>query len=118
MFETDPDADIESKIDFYTKWLMVYSAAENQDYFEKHRWPPVWYLKEDDHYQRARKERDKEDYLYQRRQCKRKWLFWNLPSSPNSNSPSSGSSAVIWLSGKARAWSEELQRGSKRFNGR
>lgn len=61
----------------------------------------MWYLKEDDHYQRARKERDKEDYLYQRRQCKRKWLFWNLPSSPNSNSPSSGSSAVIWPSGKA-----------------
>ncbi|XP_035496900.1 rho-related BTB domain-containing protein 2-like isoform X1 [Scophthalmus maximus] len=72
-----------------------YSDAENQEYFEKHRWPPVWYLKEDDHYQRARKERDKEDYLYQRRQCKRKWLFWNIPSSPNSNSSSSGSSAVI-----------------------
>ncbi|XP_041792228.1 rho-related BTB domain-containing protein 2-like [Chelmon rostratus] len=74
---------------------MKAKSTENQEYFEKHRWPPVWYLKEDDHYQRARKERDKEDYLYQRRQCKRKWLFWNLPSSPNSNSPSSGSSAVI-----------------------
>ncbi|XP_037115312.1 rho-related BTB domain-containing protein 2-like [Syngnathus acus] len=74
---------------------MKAKSADNQDYFEKHRWPPVWFLKEDDHYQRARKERDKEDYLYQRRQCKRKWLFWNLPSSPNSNSSSSGSSAVI-----------------------
>ncbi|XP_034025883.1 rho-related BTB domain-containing protein 2-like isoform X3 [Thalassophryne amazonica] len=74
---------------------MKAKSAENQEYFEKHRWPPVWYLKEDDHYQRARKERDKEDYLYQRRQCKRKWLFWNLPSSPSSNSSSSGSSAVI-----------------------
>ncbi|XP_007563364.1 PREDICTED: rho-related BTB domain-containing protein 2 isoform X1 [Poecilia mexicana] len=73
---------------------MKAKSTENQDYFEKHRWPPVWYLKEDDHYQRARKEREKEDYLYQRRQCKRKWLFWNLPSSPNSNSPS-GSSAII-----------------------
>ncbi|XP_038141697.1 rho-related BTB domain-containing protein 2-like isoform X1 [Cyprinodon tularosa] len=73
---------------------MKSKSTENQEYFEKHRWPPVWYLKEDDHYQRARKEREKEDYLYQRRQCKRKWLFWNLPSSPNSNSPS-GSSAVI-----------------------
>uniref|UniRef100_A0A1A8F2Z4 Rho-related BTB domain-containing protein 1 n=1 Tax=Nothobranchius korthausae TaxID=1143690 RepID=A0A1A8F2Z4_9TELE len=73
---------------------MKAKSSENQEYFEKHRWPPVWYLKEDDHYQRARKERDKEDYLYQRRQCKRKWLFWNIPSSPNSNS-SSGSSAVI-----------------------
>ncbi|CAL8247672.1 unnamed protein product [Merluccius merluccius] len=74
---------------------MKAKSAENQEYFEKQRWPPVWYLKEDDHYQRARKERDKEDYLYQRRQCKRKWLFWNLPSSPSSNSPPSGSSAVI-----------------------
>ncbi|XP_017272820.1 rho-related BTB domain-containing protein 2 isoform X2 [Kryptolebias marmoratus] len=73
---------------------MKAKSPENQEYFEKHRWPAVWYLKEDDHYQRARKERDKEDYLYQRRQCKRKWLFWNLPSSPNSNSPS-GSSAII-----------------------
>uniref|UniRef100_A0AAY4ATS6 Rho-related BTB domain-containing protein 1 n=1 Tax=Denticeps clupeoides TaxID=299321 RepID=A0AAY4ATS6_9TELE len=75
---------------------MKAKSAENQEYFEKHRWPPVWYLKEDDHYQRSRKEREKEDYLYQKRQCKRKWLFWNLPSSPSSNSPSSsGSSAVI-----------------------
>ncbi|XP_026867052.2 rho-related BTB domain-containing protein 2 isoform X1 [Electrophorus electricus] len=75
---------------------MKAKSAENQEYFEKHRWPPVWYLKEDDHYQRARKEREKEDYLYQKRQCKRKWLFWNLPSSPSSTSPSSpGSSAVM-----------------------
>uniref|UniRef100_A0A9J8BQR0 Rho related BTB domain containing 2b n=1 Tax=Cyprinus carpio carpio TaxID=630221 RepID=A0A9J8BQR0_CYPCA len=49
-------------------------SAENQEYFEKHRWPPVWYLKEDDHYQRARKEREKEDYLSQKRQNKRKWI--------------------------------------------
>uniref|UniRef100_A0A4W5MS01 Rho-related BTB domain-containing protein 1 n=1 Tax=Hucho hucho TaxID=62062 RepID=A0A4W5MS01_9TELE len=46
---------------------MKATSTDNQDYFEKHRWPPVWFLKEDDHYQRARKERDKEDYLYQRR---------------------------------------------------
>ncbi|KAJ8263160.1 hypothetical protein COCON_G00156170 [Conger conger] len=72
---------------------MKAKSPENQDYFEKHRWPPVWYLKEDDHYQRARKEREKEDYLYQKRQCKRKWLFWNLPST--STSSSSGSSAVV-----------------------
>ncbi|KAI1904981.1 hypothetical protein AGOR_G00011260 [Albula goreensis] len=68
-------------------------SPENQEYFEKHRWPPVWYLKEDDHYQRACKEREKEDCLYQKRQCKRKWLFWNLPSSPSSNSSSSSSSS-------------------------
>ncbi|KAL4623057.1 rho-related BTB domain-containing protein 2 isoform X1 [Arapaima gigas] len=73
---------------------MKAKSAENQEYFEKHRWPPVWYLKEDDHYQRARKEREKEDFLYQKRQCKRKWLFWNLPPSPSSSS-SSGPSAVV-----------------------
>ncbi|XP_039625543.1 rho-related BTB domain-containing protein 2-like isoform X2 [Polypterus senegalus] len=72
-------------------------SAENQEYFEKHRWPPVWYLKEDDHYQRARKEREKEDYLYQKRQSKRKWLFWNSLSSSSSasSSSSSSSSAVV-----------------------
>uniref|UniRef100_H3B5D5 Rho-related BTB domain-containing protein 1 n=1 Tax=Latimeria chalumnae TaxID=7897 RepID=H3B5D5_LATCH len=69
-------------------------STENQEYFEKHRWPPVWYLKEEDHYQRAKKEREKEDYLYQKRQSKRKWLFWNSPSTSSSPSASS-SSAVI-----------------------
>uniref|UniRef100_A0A672MHF3 Rho related BTB domain containing 2 n=1 Tax=Sinocyclocheilus grahami TaxID=75366 RepID=A0A672MHF3_SINGR len=76
-------------------------SAENQEYFEKHRWPPVWYLKEDDHYQRARKEREKEHYLSQKRLNKRKWVLWNLPPSPSnpssssSSSSSSGSSAII-----------------------
>ncbi|XP_038602653.1 LOW QUALITY PROTEIN: rho-related BTB domain-containing protein 2 [Tachyglossus aculeatus] len=74
-------------------------SAENQEYFEKHRWPPVWYLKEEDHYQRARKEREKEDYLHQKRQPKRRWLFWNGPSSPSSSAASSSSqsssSAVV-----------------------
>ncbi|XP_067289590.1 rho-related BTB domain-containing protein 2 isoform X1 [Pseudorasbora parva] len=76
-------------------------SAENQEYFEKHRWPPVWYLKEDDHYQRARKEREKEDYLLQKRQSKCKWVLWNLPPSPSnpssssSSSSSSGSSPII-----------------------
>ncbi|XP_067879547.1 rho-related BTB domain-containing protein 2-like isoform X2 [Heterodontus francisci] len=67
---------------------MKAKSPENQDYFEKHRWPPVWFLKEDDHYQRARKERDKEDYLCQKRQLKRKWFFWNS-SSPSAASSSS-----------------------------
>lgn len=74
-------------------------APENQEYFEKHRWPPVWYLKEEDHYQRARKEREKEDYLHLKRQPKRRWLFWNSPSSPSSSAASSSSpsssSAVV-----------------------
>ena len=82
--------------------VCVFVCLENLDYFEKHRWPPVWYLKEDDHYQRARKEREKEDYLYLRRQGKRKWVLWNLPSSPTNPSSSSSSaspsssSAIIW----------------------
>ncbi|XP_069774034.1 rho-related BTB domain-containing protein 2-like isoform X2 [Narcine bancroftii] len=67
---------------------MKAKSPENQDYFEKHRWPPVWFLKEDDHYQRARRERDKEDYLCQKRQLKRKWFFWNTspPSAASSSS--------------------------------
>ncbi len=78
--------------------VCMFICIENQEYFEKQRWPPVWYLKEDDHYQRARKEREKEDFLSQKRQNKRKWLLWNLPPSPSnpSASSSSGSSAVIW----------------------
>ncbi|XP_007909236.1 rho-related BTB domain-containing protein 2 isoform X2 [Callorhinchus milii] len=67
---------------------MKAKSPENQDYFEKHRWPPVWYLKENDHYQRTRKERAKEDYLYQKRQLKHKWFFWHS-SSPSASSPSS-----------------------------
>lgn len=74
-------------------------SPENQQYFEKHRWPPVWYLKEEDHYQRARKEREKEDYLHLKRQPKRRWLFWNSPSSASSSAASSASpsssSAVV-----------------------
>ncbi|XP_056591865.1 rho-related BTB domain-containing protein 2 [Triplophysa dalaica] len=76
-------------------------CAENQLYFEKHRWPPVWYLKEDDHYQRARKEREREDFLSQKRQSKRKWVLWSLPPSPSNTlsssaaSSSSDSSAIV-----------------------
>ncbi len=85
--------------------------SENQEYFEKHRWPPVWYLKEDDHYQRARKEREKEDYLSQKRQNKRKWVLWNLPpspSNPSSSSSSSGSSAIMWRDGETVRCSEQI----------
>ncbi|XDB62191.1 hypothetical protein AB1E18_015541 [Capra hircus] len=66
-------------------------SPENQQCFEKHRWPPVWYLKEEDHYQRARKEREKEDYVHLKRPPKRRWLFRNSPSSASSSAPSSAS---------------------------
>ncbi|NWY06285.1 RHBT2 protein, partial [Nothoprocta ornata] len=68
-------------------------SGENQEYFEKHRWPPVWYLKEEDHYQRARKEREKEDYLHLKRQPKRRWLFWNAPAAAGPSAPAASSSS-------------------------
>ncbi|KAM9462185.1 rho-related BTB domain-containing protein 1 isoform 2-T2 [Clarias gariepinus] len=55
-------------------------SLENQEYFEKHRWPPVWYLKEEDHYQRVKKEREKEDVLLNKHLSRRRWCFWS--SSP------------------------------------
>ncbi|XP_056385863.1 rho-related BTB domain-containing protein 1 isoform X2 [Hyla sarda] len=55
-------------------------SAENQEYFERHRWPPVWYLKEEDHYQRVKKEREKEDHILNKHRSKRKWCFWNSSS--------------------------------------
>ncbi|XP_067408658.1 rho-related BTB domain-containing protein 1 isoform X1 [Emydura macquarii macquarii] len=52
-------------------------SPDNQEYFERHRWPPVWYLKEEDHYQRVKKEREKEDTALNKHHSKRKWCFWN-----------------------------------------
>ncbi|NXQ50872.1 RHBT1 protein, partial [Catharus fuscescens] len=52
-------------------------SSDNQEYFERHRWPPVWYLKEEDHYQRVKKEREKEDVVLNKHHSKRKWCFWN-----------------------------------------
>ncbi|KAM7104074.1 rho-related BTB domain-containing protein 1 isoform 4-T5 [Ciconia maguari] len=52
-------------------------SSDNQEYFERHRWPPVWYLKEEDHYQRVKKEREKEDFALNKHHSKRKWCFWN-----------------------------------------
>lgn len=34
---------------------------ENQDYLKEHRWPPVWYLKDYDYYEKCLSEREKED---------------------------------------------------------
>ncbi|XP_005360208.1 rho-related BTB domain-containing protein 1 [Microtus ochrogaster] len=55
-------------------------SADNQAYFERHRWPPVWYLKEEDHYQRVKREREKEDLALKKHYSRRKWFFWH--SSP------------------------------------
>ncbi|KAM9061767.1 rho-related BTB domain-containing protein 1 [Sarcophilus harrisii] len=52
-------------------------SPDNQEYFERHRWPPVWYLKEEDHYQRVKKEREKEDMALNKHHSRRKWCFWH-----------------------------------------
>ncbi|KAM6442591.1 rho-related BTB domain-containing protein 1 isoform 1-T1 [Liasis olivaceus] len=52
-------------------------SPDNQEYFEKHRWPPIWYLKEEDHFQRVKKEREKEELALHKRHSKRRWCFWN-----------------------------------------
>lgn len=36
---------------------------ENQDYLREHRWPPVWYLKDFDYYQRCMNEITRESAL-------------------------------------------------------
>lgn len=56
------------------------TPTDNQEYFERHRWPPVWYLKEEDHYQRVKREREKEDLALKKHYSRRKWCFWH--SSP------------------------------------
>ncbi|XP_069756837.1 rho-related BTB domain-containing protein 1 isoform X2 [Narcine bancroftii] len=52
-------------------------SPENQEYFEKHRWPPVWYLKEEDHYQRVKREREKDEVGLHKHHSKRRWCFWH-----------------------------------------
>ncbi|XP_059803355.1 rho-related BTB domain-containing protein 1 isoform X1 [Hypanus sabinus] len=52
-------------------------SPENQEYFEKHRWPPVWYLKEEDHYQRVKKERERDEVALHKHHSKRRWCFWH-----------------------------------------
>ncbi|XP_068957945.1 rho-related BTB domain-containing protein 1 isoform X1 [Petaurus breviceps papuanus] len=52
-------------------------SPDNQEYFERHRWPPVWYLKEEDHYQRVKKEREKEELALNKHHSRRKWCFWH-----------------------------------------
>ncbi|XP_051551869.1 rho-related BTB domain-containing protein 1-like isoform X2 [Myxocyprinus asiaticus] len=54
---------------------------ENQKHFEKHRWPPVWFLKEEDRYLRSQKERAREEEILRKQHTKRGWCFWRHPSS-------------------------------------
>uniref|UniRef100_A0A3B4AQA6 BTB domain-containing protein n=1 Tax=Periophthalmus magnuspinnatus TaxID=409849 RepID=A0A3B4AQA6_9GOBI len=56
-------------------------AMYNQRHFEKQRWPPVWFLKEEDRYLRSQKEREREEEILRKQHTKRGWCFWRHPSS-------------------------------------
>uniref|UniRef100_A0A8C3ANR5 Rho-related BTB domain-containing protein 1 n=1 Tax=Cyclopterus lumpus TaxID=8103 RepID=A0A8C3ANR5_CYCLU len=60
---------------------MKVMSAENQKHFEKQRWPPVWFLKEEDRYLRSQKEREREEEILRKQHTKRGWCFWRHPSS-------------------------------------
>ncbi|NXD34860.1 RHBT1 protein, partial [Copsychus sechellarum] len=55
---------------------MKFMSPENQAHFERHRWPPVWYLKEEDLYLRSKKEREREEQLQRKQHPRSKWCFW------------------------------------------
>ncbi|XP_031751066.1 rho-related BTB domain-containing protein 2-like isoform X1 [Xenopus tropicalis] len=63
---------------------MKYMSPENKSHFERHRWPPVWYLKEEDRYLRCKREREKEEEIIRKQNSKSKWCFWvsSASSSP------------------------------------
>lgn len=65
------------------KMIFIFSfvVPENQKHFEKHRWPPVWFLKEEDRYLRSQKEREREEEILRKQHTKRGWCFWRHPSS-------------------------------------
>ncbi|XP_048365141.1 rho-related BTB domain-containing protein 2-like [Sphaerodactylus townsendi] len=55
---------------------MKYMSPENQAHFERHRWPPIWYLKEEDRYLRSQKERELEEEATRKQHPRSKWCFW------------------------------------------
>ncbi|XP_067389639.1 rho-related BTB domain-containing protein 2-like [Emydura macquarii macquarii] len=55
---------------------MKYMSPENKAHCERQRWPPVWYLKEEDLYLRSRREREHEEQLLRKQQPRSKWCFW------------------------------------------
>ncbi|XP_031426319.1 rho related BTB domain containing 4 isoform X1 [Clupea harengus] len=60
-------------------------SPENQKHFEKQRWPPVWFLKEEDRYKRSQKEREREEELLRKQNTKRGWCFWKHPAPSTSH---------------------------------
>ncbi|KAM9465454.1 rho-related BTB domain-containing protein 1-like isoform 2-T2 [Salvelinus alpinus] len=60
---------------------MKVMSPDNQRHFEKQRWPPVWFLKEEDRYLRSQKEREREEEILRKLRTKRGWCFSRHPSS-------------------------------------
>ncbi|XP_063165720.1 rho-related BTB domain-containing protein 2-like isoform X2 [Candoia aspera] len=56
-------------------------SPENKAHFEGHRWPPVWYLKEEDRYLRMQKERAQEEEALRKQHPRSKWCFWRHQAS-------------------------------------
>ncbi|XP_040275400.1 rho-related BTB domain-containing protein 2-like isoform X4 [Bufo bufo] len=67
---------------------LKYMSPDNKSHFERCRWPPVWYLKEEDRYLRCRKEREREEEMIRKQHSKSKWCFWRPSSSTSSSSVS------------------------------
>lgn len=61
-------------------------SPDNKSHFERCRWPPVWYLKEEDRYLRCKKEREREEEMIRKLHSKSKWCFWRPSSSSSSSS--------------------------------
>ncbi|KAM3909948.1 rho-related BTB domain-containing protein 2-like isoform 1-T1 [Leptodactylus fuscus] len=67
---------------------MKYMSPDNKSHFERCRWPPVWYLKEEDRYLRSKKEREREEEMIRKQHSKSKWCFWRPSTSASSSSVS------------------------------
>ncbi|CAN2388294.1 Rho-related BTB [Pristimantis euphronides] len=67
---------------------MKYMSLDNKSHFERCRWPPVWYLKEEDRYLRCKKEREHEEEMIRKQHSKSKWCFWRPSTSASSSSVS------------------------------
>ncbi|XP_033920594.1 rho-related BTB domain-containing protein 2-like [Melopsittacus undulatus] len=55
---------------------MKFMAPETRAHLERHRWPPVWYLKEEDLYLRCKKEREREEQRERLHHPRHSWCFW------------------------------------------
>uniref|UniRef100_UPI00358FB44B rho-related BTB domain-containing protein 2-like n=1 Tax=Myxine glutinosa TaxID=7769 RepID=UPI00358FB44B len=58
-------------------------SPDNLYHFEQYRWPPVWYLKEEDHFQRAHKQEENDNQMASKRYSlvpSRRWWGRDQPT--------------------------------------